>query len=104
MTQFQPDVFIVLEYNINEPLKSTIKANANQEGVREILEAWVHTQLGAGPDPREAVPRDVYTIKIGLRLEDDAFGTESDTNNKGLTCGIVLDALRHFDQLQVQDL
>jgi hypothetical protein len=54
------------------------------------LISWVQDQIGRGGDDSPRVERDVYVIKLGLILEDDSFCTESDTGNKGLTCGIVM--------------
>lgn len=101
---FRPDVLVVIEYRLNEPDRSVIRTNARPERLEEIISAWVQDQIGRGKDAREPARREVYTIKIGLRVADDAFGTESDTGNAGLTCGLVMDVLPRLDRLLVVDL
>jgi len=101
---FTPDVLVEIEYHLNDPGRSVIRTNARSERIEEILSAWVRDQIGRGKDPRPPDRRDVYTIKIGLRIDDDAFGTESDTGNAGLTCGLVMDILPRLGRLQVVDL
>lgn len=85
-----PDILVTIKFNPDKPQDTRVVTNAKPAVVEEILDDWVRAQMGAGSDPSKPANREVYTVKIGLRLEDDAFATESDTNNKGLTCGIVM--------------
>lgn len=91
---FRPDILLEIKFNMKDPNKTVIETNAKPEVVEELLVDWVQMQMGQGSDGSKAEDREVYTIRIGLRLEDDCFGTESDTNNKGLTCGIIMDVIR----------
>ena len=95
MTQVAVDVLIVISYNFEDVSKSCIYTNAREEALEELLSNWVQDQMfrNEPPEPRKFDERDVYTIKIGLVIEDDSFCTESDTGNKGLTVGIVMAVL-----------
>ena len=84
------DIIMEINFNIKEPSKTVIKTNARREAVSEILEAWIFSQIGQGKDSRESNKKNEYTIVIKLDLSDDTFSTDSDTGNKGLTCGIVI--------------
>jgi len=101
----RPDIQVSLAFNMKDPKASTIRTNAKREALEEILEAWCHAQVGAGPDPNPANQAEVYNITIGLWLADDSFGTDADTGNKGLTAGIVMDVLaNHLEDVTVTGL
>ena len=104
MDKNKVDIFVEIAYDINDPNKTTIKTNAKKERVEDLLASWVQDQIGRGDDDRVANKKDMYTINIGLDLSDDTFFTESDTGNKGLTCGIVMDVFRQLGTLSVQPL
>lgn len=90
---FVPDILLVLRHDYKDPAKSCIYTNAKPEAVDEILENYLLDKIGSGRGKeasRDHEVRDLYTIKIGLCLEDDSFGTEADTGNWGLTVGIVM--------------
>lgn len=101
---FKPDILVVIEYNLNEPEKTVIRTNATSEGLEELISTWLTDQIGQGKDPGKANDRETYTIKIGLRIEDDASACESDAGNKGLTCGIVMDVLSRLKNLEIREL
>lgn len=90
---YKPDILLRIEYPINKPDKFIIKTNAKPEVVEELLVNWIQMQMGQGTDHRKPAQKDIYNITIGLRLEDDAFGTTSDTENKGFTCGIIFNII-----------
>jgi len=98
------DLLININYKISDSEKSTITTNIKKQGLSEVLEAWLSSQLGAGKDTSEPVEKDSYLITITLRLEDDTFYTTSDTGNKSLTCGIVADVFARLDQTEVLPL
>jgi len=104
MATLKPDVLVVIEYHLNEPEKTVIRTNAVHERLDEIISTWLQDQIGRGGDARVPETRQIYTIKIGLRIEDDAFACESDTGNAGLTCGLVMDVLSRLPHLQIVDL
>jgi hypothetical protein len=93
-----PRLHIRIKYPIKEPDKFELKTDIKKEKVPEILSSWLSMQMGRGKDEREAIDRDVYNIKIDLELEDDTFYSDSDTGNKGLTVGIVMDVLKRLDK------
>jgi hypothetical protein len=106
MSKAAVDVLIEIRFNVKEPEKTVIYTNARKDNdaVEEILSTWVRSQIGQGGDLSERVEREVYTVKIGLILEDDSFCSEADTGNKGLTCGIVMDVLQNLKHLTVKNL
>ncbi len=57
-----------------------------------------------GADTTKLEEHDAYVIKIGLVIEDDSFCTESNTGNKGLTAGIIIDVLRKLKTIPVKTL
>ncbi len=104
MGQVAVDVVVAVRYDTKEPSNTRIYTNAREEVLDEILSAWVQDQIGRGKDSSPPNMKDVYTIKIGLVLEDDSFCTESDTGNKGLTAGIVMDVLGKLETIPVKEL
>lgn len=101
---FRPDVVLELTYNYDDRSASIIKTNAKPEAVQEILEAWIHGQIGQGRDDSEAKELSEYKITIQLDMRDDTFITSSDTGNKSLTCGLVMDILRRLDNVKIEPL
>jgi len=104
MPHVRVDILTVIRYASNEPDKTCIFTNAKKEALEEIISTWVQDQIGRGRDSNEPINRDLYVIKIGLGLEDDSFATESNTGNKDLTCGIVMDVLCRLSTLTVKGL
>ncbi|MFC1721117.1 hypothetical protein ACFLY0_00350 [Patescibacteria group bacterium] len=98
------DISIEIIFDINHPEKTLIKTNAKKEALEEILEAWLYCQTGQGADESEPDERDVYNIQIQLDLSDDSFATSSDTGNKGLTVGLVIDVFRRLSEVEVRAL
>ena len=98
------DVVLKINFNLNEPDKTVIKTNARKEAISEILEAWLSCQVGQGKDSREPNRKDEYEIVIKLDLSDDTFFTNSDTGNKSLTCGLVMNVFNRLDQITVTTL
>ena len=91
MSSFIPDLEISFTYNLGANLFGNVKTNIKSEYVEEILSNWIYNQMGAGKDDSKRFKRDNYHIRIGMNLEEDSFGTESDTGNKSLTAGIVFE-------------
>ncbi len=98
------DIILEIAFNLNEPKKTIIKTNAKKEALEEILETWISCQMGKGADTSKPAQKDVYAIKIYVDLTDDSFVTESDTGNKGLTCGIIMNVFSNLKNITVQDL
>lgn len=95
------DVVLEITFDINDSGKTVIKTNAKKEAVEEILEAWLSYQMGKGEDKSKPNIQDTYKIKIQLDLSDDTFFTSSDTGNKSLTCGIIMDVFNRLNQIEV---
>lgn len=84
------DLGIQIKYNVPTDTYTILKTNIKKERIRDFLEDWLMTQVGAGKDTRKRVDRDDYIVSIGLDLSDDTFTISSNTNNEGLTCGIIM--------------
>lgn len=98
------DVLVVIHHDVCERGRTCVYTNGRSEALEEILSAWLQNEMGRGRDDAPFVERAVYTIEIGLALEDDTFFTKSDTGNRGLTCGVVMDALRNLKKFAVKPL
>lgn len=98
------DITLEITFNINDLDKTAIITNAKKEAVSEILEAWLSCQVGQGKDENEPTIKDEYKIKIQLDLSTDTFYTSSDTENKSLTCGLILDMLGRLDKIKISNL
>ncbi len=103
MSKVAVDVLVEIHFDAKDenPEKSCIYTNARLDNgaLEEIITGWIQDQIGRGEDPAIPVERDLYKIKIGLVIEDDSFCTESDTGNKGLTCGIVMAVLKDLERI-----
>lgn len=97
------DVLVEIHFDAKneDPQSTTIYTNARLDNgaLEEIITTWIQDQMGRGADPEKAVERDLYKIKLGLVLDGDYFCTESDTGNKGLTCGIVMAVLKDLEKI-----
>ena len=91
-------------FNVNEPEKTVIRTNVKRRVIGDLLNEWVRTQIGQGGDEREAEHKPEYRVQIQLDIRSDTFTTSSDTGNRGLTTGIVLEVLRRLDRLTITDL
>lgn len=91
------DIFIKLEYPIARPEDFGVKTNAKSEVVADLLADFLHAQIGAGADQRPPGDYDIYEITLLLDLSDDSWRVQSNTNNHGLTAGIVMDVLKRLN-------
>lgn len=98
------DVLIELNFNVNNPLASTVKTNAKPELVRGIFETWLMEQIGLGKDDSEPEVKDKYQISIRIDLRDDTFVTTSDTGNSALTVGIMMTILKILRMIKIEPL
>jgi hypothetical protein len=106
MSKVTVDVLVEIRFPMKEGESATIYTNArtDNDALEDILSTWVQHQFGRGEDPSPVIDREVYTIKLGLVVEDDSFCTESDTGNNGLTCGIVVEVLQNLKTIPVKKL
>jgi len=86
-------MWVRIKYPVKEPEKYTIETNLKGEYIEEILSDYLRSIMGAGEDNSPAEIKDVYEINIDLDLENDSFSASSNTGNKGLRDGIVMDVL-----------
>jgi hypothetical protein len=70
--------------------KYEVKTDLNNEGLKEILDTFLRSQMGQGADNRKANKRSIYTIKLTVDLTDDTVVATDDCGNKGLRDGILL--------------
>jgi len=98
------DIVIVINFNMKESKKISIKTNAKEEAVEGILENWIRSQLGAGKDTNKIKEREEYEIVIKLDLDGDVFHTSSDTGNKSLTCGLVMHVFSNLKKIPIHSL
>lgn len=95
----EPDYLTLdIKYNVRKN-EFDISGDVNDEGQRELVEAFLMGQIGSGPDYTKPEIRDTYNIILKWHPVDDRIEVESDTGNKGLRAGILLDFLRRFDKL-----
>lgn len=96
------DVYVKIQYNFKQPKKTKIITNArNKERVLEILEGFVSANIGQGKDTSAPIEREEYEIIIGIDLSSDTFHVTSNTGNKGLTCGIIMDIIANIDGMDI---
>ena len=86
-----------ITYNVKENTFN-IDGTVKKEKYAEVIEEYLRGQLGAGEDKSPAIERDEYHITIKLYLEEDRFVIESDTGNKGLREGILIDVLNRLKE------
>ncbi len=98
------DILIKIFYDFNNPIDSTIKTKIRQEKLKNILEDYLSDQVGKRRDNRKMSEKEICEIEIGVDLSTGTFYTSSDTNNDGLTCGIIIHILKIFDKLKVLPL
>lgn len=73
-----------------------IVSEAKKEGINEIIENVLRAQMNQGSDKRPPIEKDIYTITIILELSNDTFKVSSDTGNKSLTAGILMQLFREL--------
>ncbi len=88
-------IYIKISYPINEPEKFEIDTNAKQPLVAGLLTEFIRVYTGE-VDQSEANELDVYEITLKLDLSDDGWSVKSNTGNKGLTMGIVMDVFQRM--------
>ncbi len=86
------DLYTEITYDINLGIP-LIRTNLKEDKIDEFLTEYIRFQIGKGEDKSEAKKRDVYNIKIECDLSFDIFSIKSDTGNKGLTTGIIMDSI-----------
>lgn len=70
--------------------------DVKEERRSSFIETFLRTQIGAGEDLCPANEVDHYTIELVLDLETDRFEVRTNTGNKGLRDGILMEAVRQL--------
>ena len=75
-----------------------INTNIAETGkIHNMLNEFLRScSFGRGADNSEANVHDLYTISIGLTLQDDTWYTQHNCGNLGLRDGIVIEAIRRL--------
>jgi hypothetical protein len=90
------NIFIDIEYDISEPDKFKIDGNIADQLYMGLMSDFVRSQIGKGEDTTEPNILDVYHIHIEMDMSTDTFIVRSDTGNKGLRDGILMDILQRL--------
>lgn len=85
-----------IEFDINDG-KFKITGDINEKGQYEIIETFIRGQIGAGKDNSKPNVREVYHISLQWYPSNDDIVAKSDTGNKGLRDGILMDVFRRLD-------
>lgn len=86
-------LFLALTYNVKTDRVGIRATNIKRERLPDVLEAFLHGQIGKGADRRKPIIRSIYHIRLELDPGDDTFVVRSDTGNLGLRDGILMRAL-----------
>ena len=82
------DCFVTLKYNVKTN-KFETDTNCNKDGLYEILDYFLRSEIGKGSDKRAPNLLDEYTIILNLDLSTDTLHITDDCGNDSLRCGIV---------------
>jgi hypothetical protein len=66
------------------------------EGAVTIIETWLHSVMGDGPDGSDENKLQTYHIEIDWRPSDDNLTIRSNCGNKGLRDGILMYVLKEL--------
>ena len=94
------DVYVKIKYDAKKEKVSIGETNIKEERLEDFLLEWLHGQIGQGKDERKARKRRFYEVVVGCDLSFDAFHVQSNTRNDGLTCGIIMEAVRILGEKQ----
>lgn len=86
-----------IKYNLKED-NFHIVSQIKEEKIKEVIGEVLRAQMGAGSDTRKPVEKNLYTITVDLELEEDTFKISSDTGNKSLTAGILMQLLKEYGE------
>ena len=85
-----------LKYNVKTE-KFEVKGDVNITGQRELVENFLRGQIGAGIDESKPNRQSEYSIILNWHPADDTIKVSSDTGNKGLRDGILMQFLSTLD-------
>jgi hypothetical protein len=92
-------LFVKFAYPIEDPAAyEIVDTDMKESGIIEVLEAFIHGSIGAGPDPRKPNELEVYKLRVDIDLTCDRIVVKSDCGQKGLELGILMDILTRMTQ------
>jgi len=65
--------------------------------VRDVVESFLRSQIGAGSDERRLNERKDYSIELKWHPSDDKIDVSDNTGNRSLREGILLQFLESLD-------
>lgn len=74
--------------------KFETRGDVNEEGRRELVESFLRGQIGAGKDESKVNQREIYIIQLRWYPSDDRIEADSNTGNKSLRDGLLINYLR----------
>ena len=77
-----------IEYLVKED-EYNVTSNLNKLGQCEVLEAYIRSIMGTGPDTKEREKKDKYRIIVEWYPEDDTIKVRSDVGNDSYTTGVL---------------
>lgn len=86
-----------IKFNITSD-QFEVGGNVNREGQKELVEAFLSEQIGAGKDDSKPNKQDTYHIQLKWYPENDRIVVSSDTGNKGLRDGLLLHYLKNLEK------
>lgn len=75
-----------------------VGGDVNDQGRKGLVENFLLGQVGAGADDREPNVQDTYRIQLQWYPHDDRIVSRSDTGNKGLRDGILMQYLSYLNE------
>lgn len=94
------ELFVNIKYPFETPDKFEIESNVKSSHIPDVIEDYFHYIIGDGKtDDTPYRERSVYHIGLVLTMSDsegDSYKVYSDTNNRGLTTGILMDVLNRL--------
>ena len=78
-----------IEYDLNTN-KFKVSGDINEKGRKELVEAFLSSQVGAGIDKNKPNELDKYHIQLKWYPNQDDIQITTNTGNKGLRDGILM--------------
>jgi hypothetical protein len=91
---FKADLVFILTWGVQGGY--SLYSNIKDEALEEVISAFVQDQIGRPDGGTVTTDKVLYTVKVGLRLEDDTFAVKHDCGSEAFMTGIVAGALRYI--------
>lgn len=90
-----PSLHLWLRYTVSTD-ELLFATDVKDEAIAELVSTFLQTEIGSGEDKTPPEDRDVYNIRLRMRMEDDTFFVKHDCGNLGFRDGILLKAVEKF--------